>query len=84
MPERFARFHGYNDFRQQKRKVRQLCSSVLNDHIQELSGLVTQPWFALDMFKELRNDIEQLVDCLKVYEDYLIAQSCKGVSITRK
>ena len=36
-----------------------------------------QPWFALDMFKELGNDVEQLVDCLKVYEDYLIAQSCK-------
>ena len=33
--------------------------------------------FALDVFKELRNDIEQLADCLKVYEDYLIAQSCK-------
>ena len=65
MPVRFARFRGYNDFRQQKRKVTQLCSSVLNDHIQELSGLVMQPWFALDMFKELRNDIEQLADCLK-------------------
>ena len=36
-----------------------------------------QPWFALDMFNELRNNIEQLADCLKVYEDYLIAQSCK-------
>ena len=42
-----------------------------------------QPWFALDMFKELRNDIEQLVDCLKVYEDYLL-NIVKRVSITRK
>ena len=77
MPVRSATFRGYNHFRQQKRKVTQLCSSVLNDHIQELSGLVMQPWFALDVFNELRNDIEQLADCLKVYEDYLIAQSCK-------
>ena len=77
MPVRFARFRGCNDFRQQKRKVTQLFSSVLNDPVQELSGLVMQPWFALDMFNELRNDIEQLADCLKVYEDYLIAQSCK-------
>ena len=66
-----ARFSGYYDFKKKKHKLPRISSEDLHFHIQELSGMLMQKWFAVKRFELLRNDIENLVDSLDKYKRYL-------------
>ena len=74
LPQRFTAFTGYNDYKKKKEKPPRMSSEDLNFHIQELSGTLMQPWFAVKRFELLRKDVESLVESLDKYKSYLCEQ----------
>ena len=66
IPSRFEVFQGYNDYKKNKKREPRLSLTDLNVHLHELSGSVMQPWFSVQRYKELRGDMEKLVDALKM------------------
>ena len=61
-PTHLGSFEDYNDWKRKKEKEPQLSVSDINHHIQELSGVLMQPWFCKKRFEVLRNEVEVLVD----------------------
>ena len=49
----------------------QLSAVQLNEHVQELSGLLMQPWFTIKRFELLRQEVEGLVGAMHKYCEYL-------------
>ena len=74
-PSRFAQFQGYNDYKRKKEKEPRLSSEELKHHIDELSGMLLQPWFSGTKFNSLRSDVEELVESMKKYMEYLTTQT---------
>ena len=77
LPTNFMAFQGYNDFRRKKQKEPQLSTEELTHHIDELSGVLMQPWFAAKQFVAVRADIEQLVHAMHKYQSFLSSQKEK-------
>ena len=77
IPSCFEVFQGYNDYKKNKKREPQLSSTELNVHLHELCESLLQPWFSVQRYKELRGDVEKLVDALKMYCDYLTTQTRK-------
>ena len=62
---------GYNDYKRKKERVPQLSAVQLNEHVQELSALLMQPWFTIKRFELLRQEVEGLVGAMHKYCEYL-------------
>ena len=67
LPAPFDTLHGYNDYRRKKEKKPRLSQEALNEHVQALSGLLSQPWFCRPMYAELQDKTKKLVEGLKKY-----------------
>ena len=67
LPVPFDELHGYNDYRRKKEKKPRLSQEGLNEHVQALSGFLSQSWFCRPMYAELRD----LIEGVKKYERYL-------------
>ena len=74
LPVRFYSFQGY------KEKETRLSAQELDHHIDVLSGVLMQPWFANTHFTSLKKDVAELVDVMQKYVLYLTSQSEKGSS----
>ena len=76
LPPSLGAFHGYNDYmRKKKEKEPRLSADELSDQLQELSGMLMQPWFYKRRFELLRNKVEMFVDALQKYRDNLKGKS---------
>ncbi len=51
-----------------------LSNEVLEQHIQQLSTILMQPWMSSKRFEVIRKDVEKLVDSLHAYQKYLLRQ----------
>ena len=77
VPERFS---GYNDFKK-KKKQKQPCTSAeyLHSHIQELSGTMMQPLFAVKRFS-VRHQISTTYQNSNVTSYLFIARSAEAAT----
>lgn len=71
LPSRIGALQGYNDYKRKKEKAPRLSAVQLNNHVQELSGVLMQPWFSSKRFEILRQEVEVLVNAMKTYCEYL-------------
>ena len=47
----------------------------LNEHLEQLTSLLNQPWLFSPSFKQLRETIDALAKAFNIYRDYLKRQS---------
>ena len=47
----------------------------LNEHLEQLTSLLNQPWLFSPSFKQLRETIDALAKAFNIYHDYLKRQS---------
>ena len=78
LPDRFSAYRGYNDFKKKKEKEPRLLADGLQHHLDQLSGVLMQPWMSGKRFEVIRGDVEKLVDALHKYREYLVSQ-CEKV-----
>ena len=71
LPPHLGTLEGYNDYKRKKERVPQLSAVQLNEHVQELSALLMQPWFTIKRFELLRQEVEGLVGAMHKYCEYL-------------
>lgn len=74
LPDRFSMYRGYNDFKKKKEKEPRLSKEGLEQHIQQLSTILMQPWMSSKRFEVIRKDVDKLVDSLHAYKEYLLHQ----------
>ena len=67
-------YKGYNDFKRKKEKEPRLSREGLEQHIQQLSTILMQPWMSSKQFEAIRKDVDKLVDSLDAYKEYLLHQ----------
>lgn len=72
IPDTFKMFSGYNDYKRKKEKAPQLSADELDYHIQQLGGMVLQPWMSSDLFLSLKSEVENLVEAMRKYYQYLV------------
>ena len=77
LPVRFNSFQGYNDYKRKKEREPRLSAQELDHHIDVLSGVLMQPWFANTRFTSLQKDVAELVNVMQKYVLYLTSQSEK-------
>ena len=71
MEDRFSSCTGYNDFKQRREKEPHLSAECLHQHIEQLSIILIQPWLSAKKFDVICGDVENLVDTLHSYRNYL-------------
>ena len=74
LPDCFSMYKGYNDFKRKKEKEPRLSREGLEQHIQQLSTILMQPWMSSKRFEAIRKDVDKLVDSLHAYKEYLLHQ----------
>ena len=74
LPVRFSSFQGYNDYKKKKEKEPILSRQELDHHVDVLSGVLKQSWFANIHFTSLKNDVSKLVNVMNKYALFLYAQ----------
>ena len=74
LPDCFSVYQGYNDYKKKKEKEPRLSKEGLEQHIQQLSHLLMQPWMSSKRFEVIYKDVEKLVDSLHAYKQYLCHQ----------
>ena len=74
LPDRFSMYRGYNDFKKKKEKEPRLSKEGLEQHIQQLSTILMQPWMSSKRFEVIRKDVDKLVNSLHAYKEYLLHQ----------
>ena len=75
LPPHLGAFQGYNDYKRKKEKEPRISADELNHHVQELSGMLMQPWFCKRRFELLRNEVKMFVDAMQKYGEYLKGKS---------
>ena len=68
-------FYRNNDHKKHKEREPRVSSEELNYHIEELSGLLMQPWLSFIRFDKLWRDVENLVSALFKYKRYLTSHA---------
>ena len=71
LPPQLGSFEGYNDYKRKNEMEPPHSGSSISHHVEELSGLLMQPWFHHRRFELLRKEVEMLVDWLQKYCEYL-------------
>ena len=71
LPACFEKFQGYNDWKKKKEKCPQLSQAELDQHVQALSTLLSQPRSHKAHFKFLQTKLVELVETMKQYLSYL-------------
>ena len=71
LPKEFSGFQGFNDWKRKKIKQPVLTSPELECHIQALSRILSQPWIAKNEYSELKSLLDELVDGMYKYMNYL-------------
>ena len=80
LPDRFAVYKGYNDLKKKKEKEPRFSSDGLQQRIEQLSGILMQPWISSKRFEVIRADVEKLTVALQKYREYLVSQCKKATS----
>ena len=71
LPPNIGTLQGYSDYKRKKEKVPQLSVTQFDEHIQELSALLMQPWFNIRRLEVLCQEDECHVDAMHKYCEYL-------------
>ena len=71
IPPCFAKFNGFNNWKQKKERQPKLHQVDLDRHVQSLSSILCQPWSHKPHHKTLRSNLVLLVDVMKQYCNYL-------------
>ena len=80
LPDRFSAYKGYNDYKKKKEKEPRLSADGLQQHIEQLSGILMQPWISSKRFDVIRADVGELTNALQKYREYLTSQCEKANS----
>ena len=84
LPAPFNKFQGYNDYKRKKERKPRLSQEGLSRHVQALSNFLSQAWFTRGRYMVLHGKVEEIVESMRKYEQYLCRSAGEKCQYSKK